>query len=186
MGQPPVSQALQVVQKSTHVKEPDLASYQRLMDTHQYNLPEEAMCRCLRIMALHMRGNSDFGRTSQHLLTFPALWQISQESFGKTWSPNQTFCLLSHGLALISTSTKFYTMQIKREINKATTKQWRSLFEMLYQENSNRERRLNSKRMTGVAPIKTAAVWWGSRGSSRKRGNLGPVERTQTLWRSSL
>ena len=66
---------------------------------------------------------------------------------------------------------QFYTMQIKREINKATTKQWRSLFEMLYQENSNRERRLNSKRMTGVAPIKTAAVWWGSRGSSGKRGN---------------
>lgn len=57
---------------------------------------------------------------------------------------------------------------------------------MLYQENSNRERRLNSKRMTGVVPIKTADVWWVSRGSSRRRGYPGPVEGTQTLWRSSL
>ena len=71
------------------------------------------------------------------------------------WSPNQAFCFLCHGLALNSTSTKLYTMQIKREINKATPKQWRSLFEMLYQENINREKRLNSKGMSGLEPIKT-------------------------------
>lgn len=70
------------------------------------------------------------------------------------WSPNQAFCFLCHGLALNSTSTKLYTMQIGREINKATPKRWRSLFEMLYQE-SNREKRLNSKGMSGLEPIKT-------------------------------
>lgn len=50
-------------------------------------------------------------------------------------------------------------MQIKKEINKATPKQWRSLFEMLYQENNNRERRLNSKGMAELEPIKATDVW---------------------------
>lgn len=149
-----------MIQKLSDMKESDLIPCQGVMDTQKSNFPEEVMCQCPRwLMALPvLRENSGFGRTSQHL-TFPALWWISQESLEKTLSPNQIFCFLCHGLALNSTFTKLYTMQIKKEINKATPKQWRSLFEMLYQENNNRERRLNSKGMAELEPIKATDVW---------------------------
>ena len=74
------------------------------------------------------------------------------------WSLDQTFYFLCHGLPLNSTSNKLYTMQSKREINKTTPKQWKSLFEMLYQENNNKERGLTSKGMIGLKPIKTTDV----------------------------
>lgn len=38
--------------------------------------------------------SSDVGRTSQLLLTFPVLWQISQESFGKMLSKSDILLFL--------------------------------------------------------------------------------------------
>lgn len=49
--------------------------------------------------------------------------------------------------------------RVSQKRNKVTPKQWRSLFEMLYQENIDRDRRLNSGGMSGLEPIKTTDVW---------------------------
>lgn len=152
--------ALQVIQNPSSIKGPDLIPCQRLMDTHESNLPQGVMRQYpRRHMALHMLRENWFWEnipTSPNIF-FPVM------SFSRIlWEDmvsKSTFCFLCHGLALNSTSTKLYTMQIKREINKATPKQQSSLFEMLHQENNNRERRLNSKGMAELQPIKTTDVW---------------------------